>query len=81
MDENNNAAVFSDSLDLLAVEDASPEMEQYTETVIAEVVDDRLFMTTPIDDYTVTEGLLLLIFLVLVLQFVIRFVKGAFWWL
>ena len=81
MDENNNAAVFSDSLDLLAVEDAYPEMEQYTETVIAEVVDDRLFMTTPIDDYTVTEGLLLLIFLVLVLQLVIRFVKGAFWWL
>lgn len=81
MDESNNAAVLSDPLDLLAVEGASAEMEQYTETIVAEVVDDRLFMTTPIDDYTVTEGLLLLIFLILVLQVVIRFVKGAFWWL
>ena len=81
MDENNNAAVLSDPVDLLANENASAEMEQYTETIVAEVVDERLFMTTPIDDYTVTEGLLLLIFLILVLQVVIRFVKGAFWWL
>ena len=81
MDENNNTTVLSDPVDLLANENAPAEMEQYTETIVAEVVDDRLFMTTPIDDYTVTEGLLLLIFLVLVFQFVIRFVKGAFWWL
>lgn len=81
MDENNNAAVLFDPVDLLANEDASAEMGAYTETIVAEVVDDRLFMTTPIDEYIVSEGLLLLIFLILVLNLVIRFVKGAFWWL
>lgn len=81
MDENNNATILSDPVDLLANEDTSSEMGELTETVIAEVVDDRLFMTTPIDEYTVSEGLLLLIFLILVLNLVIRIVKGAFWWL
>lgn len=35
----------------------------------------------PFDDYTVTEGLLLLILLVLIAQVFIKLIKGAFKWL
>lgn len=81
MNENDTAAVLPASVDLPAGEVSASEVGETIETVYVEVVDDRFFMTTPIDDYSVTEGLLLLILLILVLQVVIRFVKGAFWWL
>lgn len=81
MDENNAASVPVDPVDLLAIEDPAPEMEQLSETFTAEVIDDRFFMTTPIDDYTVTEGLLLCILIVLIVQWLIRILKGGFWWL
>lgn len=42
---------------------------------------DRPFLTTPLNEYTVTEGLLLLIFLVLVLKILIEILKGGFYWL
>lgn len=42
---------------------------------------DRPFMTTPLNDYTVTEGLLLLILFVLVVRIVIDILKGGFYWL
>lgn len=58
------------------------------ETVEAEVVElvgeevsDRPFFTTDFSDYTVTEGLLLCLVLLTVLQMLIRIVKEGFWWL
>lgn len=56
--------------------------EEYTETTeVVEVSADRPFLSTPLDDYTVTEGLLLMILLCFVLQFVFRILKGGFSWL
>lgn len=54
------------------------------EEVVAEIVEvdvDRPFLTTPFDDYTVVEGLLLLILLILVINWVVKIVKGGFSWL
>lgn len=45
------------------------------------IVDERPFMTTPLDDYTVTEGLLLLIVILLVIKWIIGIVKEGFYWL
>lgn len=45
------------------------------------IVDTRPFMTTHLDDYTVTEGLLLLILLLLVIKWIIGIVKEGFYWL
>lgn len=42
---------------------------------------DRSFMTTPLNEYTVTEGLLLLILLVLVIKIIIGILKEGFFWL
>ena len=51
------------------------------ETFPVTVVDQRPFMTTRLDDYSVEEGLLLLILLLLVIKWVINFVKEGFFWL
>lgn len=47
----------------------------YSETVI---VESRDFFTTSFDEYTVTEGLLLLIFVVLFVDFFIKLVRRWF---
>lgn len=51
--------------------------------VIAEVVElpDRPFFTTPFEEYTVTEGLLLLLVVVLVIRWITGMLKGGFSWL
>lgn len=58
--------------DVSASEDS---LLDYSETVI---VDDRGFYTTSFDDYTVTEGLLLLIFVILFVDFFIKLVRRWF---
>lgn len=58
------------------------EPETVAETVeIVEVEADRPFLTTPIDDYTVTEGLLLIIALILVVKWIGQSIKEGFYWL
>ena len=53
-----------------------------TEEVFAEVVEpDRLFLTTPFEEYTVSEGLLLMILLLAVVMICVKMVKGGFFWL
>lgn len=61
--------------EILAVASTSEEPTETVETVGQE---DRLFMTTHFDDYTVTEGLLLLIFVLLVIQFFWNLVRRWF---
>lgn len=51
------------------------------ETFPVIVVDQRPFMTTRLDDYSVEEGLLLLILLLLVIKWFINIVKEGFYWL
>ena len=54
-----------------------------SEEVIGEVVelDDRPFLSTPLNEYTVTEGLLLIIAVLLIFGFIRDALKGGFWWL
>ena len=53
-----------------------------TTTTIVEVVDlDRPFMTTSFEDYTVVEGLLLLILVLAVVMICVKMIKGGFYWL
>lgn len=53
------------------------------EPVAGEMVDldARPFLTTPLNDYTVTEGLLLIIAVLLVFGYIRDALKGGFWWL
>ena len=41
----------------------------------------RLFLTTPFEEYTVTEGLLLMLLLLAVVAVCVKLVKGGFSWL
>lgn len=53
-----------------------------TSSTIVEVVDlDRPFMTTSFEDYTVVEGLLLLILVLAVVMICVKMIKGGFYWL
>ena len=52
-----------------------------TETVEVMEVPERDFLTTPLDDYTVTEGLLLLIVLILFFSKLSKALKEGFYWL
>ena len=51
------------------------------ETVEALADTVRPFLTTPFEEYTVTEGLLLLLLLLAVVAACVRLVKGGFSWL
>lgn len=76
MDENLNQSDTS-----VIVEEILGDTSAETE-VLAEVVEpDRLFLTTPFDDYTVTEGLLLMILLLSVVLLCVKMIKGGFFWL
>lgn len=62
---------------------AEPEAEPVAEVIqVIEVMDlDRPFLTTSFEDYTVTEGLLLLLLLLVFLKVCTKVVKGGFSWL
>lgn len=45
------------------------------------VEDSRPFLTTPFEEYTVTEGLLLVIVLCLFASAVVKLLKEGFYWL
>lgn len=46
-----------------------------------EVIEDRFFLTTPFNDYSVSEGLLLCIVLAIIIKGFISLVKEGFRWL
>lgn len=52
---------------------------KYTETL--QEIEDHPLMTTPFEDYTVTEGLLLLLLLSVFLAACVKLLKGGFAWL
>lgn len=57
------------------------DVGEIKEMVGAYTGEDRPFLTTNFADYTVSEGLLLLILLALFLQQLLRLVKEGFFWL
>lgn len=63
-------------------EPVAQDPEIVTETFESVIVEsDRPFLSTPLDDYTVTEGLLLIIALILVLRWIGQAIKEGFYWL
>lgn len=81
---NENALEFADvdEGNVLAAEDLTSTVVENAETLAGEVIDpDRPFMTTAFEDYSVAEGLLLLLVLLTLLQMCIRLIKEGFWWL
>lgn len=67
----------------LIVQEMLPEGEQLEviETMEVAVDTSRPFLTTPFEDYTVTEGLLFSMLLLAFLMLCIKVVKGGFSWL
>ena len=71
-----------DDHDVLSdIRDDVSGIRAYLENQGAANGDLRGMMTTNFADYTVTEGLLLLILLFMIIQFCIRMLKGGFSWL
>ena len=62
-------------------EEVTEEPETYTEVVEVVADDTHYFLTTNFADYTVTEGLLLCIFLVMFLKIIGGAIKEGFYWL
>lgn len=82
MNEDTMETISPDQGDVLAASDPGTEVVEVSETVVAEVVEpEPLFMAKPFSEYTVSEGLLLLLVLLTVIQMCIKIVKGGFWWL
>ena len=65
--------------EVLVLADEAAEAEAVTGEVVA--LPDRPFLTTPLNDYTVTEGLLLIIAVLLIFGYIRDALKGGFWWL
>jgi len=62
-----------------AQDPAAPEELQQIQVEVT--FPERPFMTTPIDEYTVSEGLLLLIWSTIIVLAVIKFVRRQIEWL
>ena len=60
---------------------AAPEEEQLQQIQVEVSFPERPFMTTPIDEYTVSEGLMLLIWLTLIVLAVLNAVRRFWSWL
>lgn len=55
--------------------------ETYTESIAVVADNTHYFMTTDFADYTVTEGLLLCIFVLMIVKSISRVIKEGFYWL
>ena len=54
------------------------ELEEYEYEILSDDAGDHLFYSTDFSDYTVSEGLLLLIFVILVVDFFMNLVRRWF---
>lgn len=75
-DEPVQSVVSVDDLLPALQESAAESNDSLTQTILE--VNDRPFMTTEFEDYTVTEGLLLLISVLLLLNFFLALVRRWF---
>lgn len=87
MNENIDTTVAADPVDVLADTDpgealaSDPEAFASTVEVIQVMVEERPFLTTDFANYTVAEGLLLMILLTMVVKFCVGLLKEGFSWL
>lgn len=81
MNEENSSAVLPDQGNVLAAEDPAAALDPTAETVEIVAEEVRPFLTTDFDDYTVSEGLLLVIVLLMVGKFCIDLLRRGFYWL
>ena len=65
--------------DMGKIEERTDAIEGYTETIVQTM--DHPALTTPFEDYTVTEAFLLLLLLYLFLSSCARMLRGGFSWL
>lgn len=80
-DEIVHENVLADTGDDVSNLLADPELGEIP-VVYAEIVEDpRLFLETPFEEFTVTEGLLLTLFLCVFVSAVIKLLKEGFYWL
>ena len=68
----------SEGVDVLAPEDSVLGDQEVVESILAEPVEDHLFYSTSFADYAVTEGLLLLIFVILLVEFFLNLLRRWF---
>ena len=67
--------------DQITGEDPGAPQEELQQIQVEVTFPERPFMTTLLDDYTVSEGLLLMIWLTVIVLAVLKIVKEAFEWL
>ena len=65
----------------VVIEETTVVLDEPVEVILVDVSDERSFMTTPLNDYTVTEGLLLLILIMMIVKLAAKAVKEGFRWL
>lgn len=70
-----NVTNFDDSNIVAALENILTELQEQR------VENKHDFLTTNFADYSVTEGLLLMLLLSVVTNWIVRMLKGGFWWL
>lgn len=83
MNENETLEVTEVTNTPESIEETGEDLSGEVFTEVVEVVQDdtHYFMTTHLDDYTVTEGLLLLILVLLVVKWIGQAIKEGFYWL
>lgn len=83
MNEEISSIVLPDQGDVLATEVLAAALDPMADpvTVVGEVVQERPFLTTSFEEYSVTEGLLLMLLLALFVSLCWKMLKGGFYWL
>lgn len=65
----------------MEINGSSQVPEELTGEPVELTEEPRLFLTTPFEEYTVTEGLLLTLLLCLFISALVKIVKEGFYWL
>jgi len=66
---------------LLPDQEEAAELISDTIETVADVSQDRPFLTTSFEEYSVTEGLLLMLLILAVVMICVKMIKGGFYWL
>lgn len=66
---------------LLPDQEEAAELISDTIETVADVSQDHPFLTTSFEEYSVTEGLLLMLLILAVVMICVKMIKGGFYWL
>ena len=82
MNEENSVVTVPDEETVVETGDSSMALDVFAEVSEVETVEvEHPFLTTSFEDYSVSEGLLLVIVLILVVKFCIDVLRRGFYWL